>query len=442
MANGVGLWIGAAQSTAVVIRDGATSETAQRTGPIATTGTGPIAGIENIVRDTVLYMSADGTALGHPVADDAVAVSDFVDRIGDPAGVTLGDGAAYRAEDLYATALYCLLDLATADLTGDTEIVAAHPSTWPAEFRTAVRDSLDYLGLRHVRLEQAAAADGTGAVAEPARVAAGVALASAVAGADEPPTEEFPVIGGAMVDEQAYSALIPVVSAADTVLLPAAAPVRIAPTTAAPPLRVSRTPLLVAAGFAAALALAGATIAFALRADTSSEIPEIIAAGPAPTTTEPPPAPAPVLPAAVEPISFPTVTTTVEAPTSTPVWTPPPGPIVEVAAPLPPPVETPPPTTTTTPPTTTPETTTPTPDPTEEETEPAPTEPTEEGAAGDPATGEQDGSPFEAPEGTRTNRDGTETEADFPSAPSRLSPYDTGRDYDYYFGDTDNLGDP
>ncbi|MCX5042028.1 hypothetical protein OG921_02310 [Aldersonia sp. NBC_00410] len=430
MANGVGLWIGAAQSTAVIVRDGDASVTADGTGPLT----------ETIVRDTVLHMSAEGTTLGGPATDDAatVTVTDFVDLVGDPEGVPLDDGAAYRAEDLYATALFCLLDVASADLTGDTEVIAAYPPEWPADVRTAVRDSLDYLGLRHVRLQYAPVSNGTARTpAEPARAAAVAAVAAVAAAADEPPTEELPVLRAAMVDEQAYSAVLPVVAAANTVLLPPiAAPLRVAPTAPTAHVRTTRTPLLVAAGFAVAMVLTGATIAFALRTDTSSEIPAITAIGPAPTTTPPALAPAPVLPAAAEPISFPTVTS-VEAPPPTAVWTPPPAPVIEVAASVPP-VESPSPTPTPTlpPATTTTPTTTTTPPTTTEDEEPAPPEPTE-------STAEQEkDSSFETPEGAQPNRNGIPAEADDSRNRSPWYPFDTGRDYDYYFGDTDNLGNP
>ncbi|WP_068275611.1 hypothetical protein [Aldersonia kunmingensis] len=328
MANGVGLWIGASESTAVIIRDAAHS----RTTAIDSDTTADVMSTEYIVRDTVLYMSENGTAIGSPGADDATAVSDFIGHLGDPDGVELGDGMAYQAADLYATAVFCLLDIASADLHGATNVVAAYPPQWPDRVLSSVRESLAYLGLRHVTLRPAqpvpALTDGepsddASTTATPAELAY-AAAAVAVSIPDDPPTDEIPVVP-VPITEEAYSALMPAVS--KEVVLPSASTAMVHAASVAPSRRNGRTPLLVAAGFAAAFALATASIAFALRTDTSSEVPPI-AAAPA-GTIQPAPRPADIAPMALPALS------PIEEPVVAEEWTPDPipAPVADVSAP-------------------------------------------------------------------------------------------------------------
>lgn len=108
-----------------------------------------------ILRDPVLHMSEDGDAvLGGAVAPPGHThtITGFVAAVGDPAGVVVDDGEAYRGEDLLATALFCLINLTAEHLNGPAEFYAAHPAGWTPGQVLALRGALDYLGLKSVAL--------------------------------------------------------------------------------------------------------------------------------------------------------------------------------------------------------------------------------------------------------------------------------------------------
>ncbi|WP_327149212.1 hypothetical protein [Nocardia sp. NBC_01329] len=108
-----------------------------------------------ILREPVLHMSDEGDAvLGGAVAPAGYShtITGFVAAVGDPAGVVVDDGEAYRGEDLLATALFCLINLTADHLNGPAEFYATHPAGWPAAQVLALRGALDYLGLKSVTL--------------------------------------------------------------------------------------------------------------------------------------------------------------------------------------------------------------------------------------------------------------------------------------------------
>ncbi|WP_051133566.1 hypothetical protein [Nocardia paucivorans] len=107
-----------------------------------------------VLREPVLHMSDEGDAAlgGEAPPGHNHTITGFVAAVGDPAGITVDDGAAYRAEDLFATALFCLIDLSAEYLSGPTEFFATHPARWPEQQVRALREALDYLGLRSVAL--------------------------------------------------------------------------------------------------------------------------------------------------------------------------------------------------------------------------------------------------------------------------------------------------
>ena len=375
MATAVGLWIGAATSTAAIVRGNASDTDAPEFVERDT---------EFVERETVLYTTEDGsTTLGvAPDAPLARTATGFIDMVGNPDGIVLDDGVAYRAEDLLATGVFCLIEDCPADVDPDTASLAlAHPRDWTSETVTAVIESLNYLGLRSVSLVPIDAAP-TSSGHTPARLAALDALAAAPFAGDVA-TEQFAAVPApekptsvpwTMVDAPAYSAVTdplrtPLAPVATSTVVPAARPAA---------QRRGRAPMLVAVGAAAAFALVGGAIAVAMGEYSETAVPPITnAEAPPPTTTSTtthaPPA---------GPIAFPTVPTTVEQYVAPPV--------VEVAqvatttAAPPPPVETtqPPPEateapTTTEPPATTTEPTTTEPSQPAATTEPtAPTEPT------------------------------------------------------------------
>ncbi|HEY5854145.1 MAG TPA: hypothetical protein VIW24_08875 [Aldersonia sp.] len=363
MTTAVGLWIGAATSTAAIVREDASEQSAP----------------EFVERATVLYTSEDGTTtLGvDPDVPLARTATDFVDRIGDPDGIVLDDGIAYRAEDLLATAVFCLLDGFPEDFSPDDAALAlAHPQDWTSDKVAAVIESLNYLGLRGVSLVPVDVPVDAGYAAPassghtPAHLAALAALAAAPVVGDAAteqfaaiPKPEIPTLASlTMVDAPAYSAVTdpiptPPVPMSTQTVVPAARPA---------PRRRGRAPIVVAVGAAAAFALVGGAIAVAMSEHSQTAVPPI-------TNAEAPPPTTPMTSATpAAPIAFPTVPTTVEQYVAPPV--------VEVAqvatttAP-PPPVETPPPPVETTPPPATTEAPTAT-EPPPTTTDPTTTEPT------------------------------------------------------------------
>ncbi|MEU1985090.1 hypothetical protein [Nocardia sp. NPDC019395] len=108
-----------------------------------------------VIREPILHMSEDGdAALGGLSAPPGYrhTITGFVSAVGDPAGVPVDDGEAYRGEDLLATAMFCLINLTAEHLNGPAEFYATHPGHWPAAQVFALRGALDYLGLGSVAL--------------------------------------------------------------------------------------------------------------------------------------------------------------------------------------------------------------------------------------------------------------------------------------------------
>ncbi|MGS2807327.1 hypothetical protein [Nocardia sp. MW-W600-9] len=134
MATGVGLRIADDECIAAVVTEDGT--------------------VRIVERDALLHMSDDGdAALGGPApTGHAHSIAGFVRAIGDPAGIDVDGGEAYRAEDLLATAMFCLIDLTTEHLSGPAEFYATHPAQWTPEVVRGVREALDYLGLKSVAL--------------------------------------------------------------------------------------------------------------------------------------------------------------------------------------------------------------------------------------------------------------------------------------------------
>ncbi|MEU1525156.1 hypothetical protein ACH474_31190 [Nocardia rhamnosiphila] len=185
-----------------------------------------------ILREPVLYMSEDGdAALGGVVAPPGHShtITGFVAAVGDPAGVVVDDGEAYRGEDLLATALFCLINLTAEHLNGPAEFYAAHPAGWDAGQVLALRGALDYLGLKSVALvgedelpagpAHLTPADTGRYFAESAGRAALAVVLETPAGATPPDpstaqnsaldTIVMPKLGDGHTPAKAYSALVP-----------------------------------------------------------------------------------------------------------------------------------------------------------------------------------------------------------------------------------------
>ncbi|WP_067852762.1 hypothetical protein [Nocardia shimofusensis] len=334
MATGVGLRIADDGCTAAVLTD--------------------VGELHYIERDCVLHMSDDGdTALGGPAPEGpAHTISGFVSKLGDPAGIPVDDGDAYRAEDLVATALFCLINLTTEHLSGAAEFYAAHPGDWPAEYVQALREALDYLGLKSVVLASEAdlpsadtAAPGKAFAYDAARAALTAVLATpAGLTPPDPSSAENSTVVTDIIPavptpepQQAYSAAMP---AADSAV-PVLAPVPAQPTTASPAETIAepqtvlarsaptpdrskpgnRVPMLVGVAALAGLVLGGIGVAVLFQGEESPAPPNFPdAKSGASSTFAPPPAtptaPEPGVLTPLAPAQQPESTTS-EAPTTT-----------------------------------------------------------------------------------------------------------------------------
>ncbi|MGW5452265.1 hypothetical protein [Nocardia sp. NPDC003979] len=324
MATGVGLRIADDECVAAVVTDD---------------------GAKHFVeRSSVLHMSDDGdAALGDaPLSGKAHAISGFVRAIGDPAGVDVDGGEAYRAEDLLATAMFCLIDLTTEHLSGPAEFYATHPAQWSPEVVRGVREALDYLGLKSVALlgedelpQPAEGADPGKAFASSAAEAALVAVLATPAGATPPDpivtenslvkTDVMPAVEPPVVVAQAYSAALPVQHPTKAMAVTVPAP---APTAPAPAPVRNKTPLLIAGAALIGLVLGGIAVSVLLRGTEPTEPPTISDAhsettqqpAPTPVVAPPPPEPTteePVVTTTPEPTTTTEEPTTTEAPTTT-----------------------------------------------------------------------------------------------------------------------------
>lgn len=325
MTTGVGLTVGDSVSTAVVTASGTD--------------------VRTIEHPSVLFTAPDGTVqLGDPGTESTGAVRDFLARVGEPAGIEYA-GSLTRAEDLVATAMFCLFREASDGLSGTVKVTATHPSDWAPEIVTKLRESLDYMGLGDATLipeSVALAASPESPAHGAALLAAGLALTDEDTSAD---TESIPVVEAPL--HTAYSAVTAVPAAAASAdAFPSAETEASTPasTPTAPAKRPDRRPLIIAGVAAAALVVAGGAVAFALTGNGSTAVPSIQDAQTAAVTTTT------TRPTPVAPAVFPTastqevaVTTEVEAPI--PV-APPPAPVETTSVFVPPPP--PPPTTTTT----------------------------------------------------------------------------------------------
>ncbi|WP_454199806.1 hypothetical protein [Nocardia sp. Marseille-Q1738] len=329
MATGVGLRVAEDECTAVIVTDGDEEP-------------------RYIVRESILHMSDDGdTVLGGPApAGHSHSIAGFVRAVGDPTGISVDEGEAYRAEDLVATALFCLINLAAEHLNGPAEFYATHPADWPAEHVRSLREALDYLGLRSVLLvgegELPSAETGAhpGSFAHDAARGALAAVLATPAGATppDPSTAEnstvdtivIPAVSAADAPPQAYSAAIPIAE-------PVAATEPASPEedaqAPAPAKAQRRTPLLIAGAAALGLVLGGIVVAILFRDGDPTPVPPLPDAKSEQTSVAPPP-PSPsivssTVPTTTEEPEPPVVTsettpeTTTPTPTEPPTTTPP-----------------------------------------------------------------------------------------------------------------------
>lgn len=301
-ARAAGLHVTNTTSTAVLI-DASTQE------PVGDAVTVP----------TILALGADGqSSLGEPTESGLDSTRDFVDKVGDPTGVTSAQGVAMRAEDLVATTLFLLLrDLAGPD--GDVPTaVAAYPTGWTSEQAELLREAMDFIGLSAVSLTpdspslRSSVPDADPSVA----AAAGAALVAADAASADPMTDSFNAAEAPTV--AAYAAV------------PLVAPTEETPTRSSGARR--RTAFLVGAVALSGLLLTAGIIGVVSQSNTpDTPVPVIESADTASST----PAADPTPPPSAGPVNFPTTAATSPAPVYTPEPTqlpppplPEPGPVV------------------------------------------------------------------------------------------------------------------
>ncbi|MET7773043.1 hypothetical protein [Nocardia sp. NPDC005366] len=291
MATGVGLRIAEDECTAAIVTDAGE--------------------LKYVVRTSILHMADDGdTVLGGDAPPGSHSITGFVAAVGNPAGLSVDDGEAYRAEDLFATALFCLINQTTEFLSGPAEFYATHPGAWSPAIVQSSREALDYLGLRSVVLVSEAdlpaidtAEPGKSFAYDAARAALAAVLATP-AGATPPDpgnsenstvkTDVIPAVATAGAQLQAYSQAIPAAAPPATEVLTGTALTDTTPP-AAPPAPATpnqrRTPLLIAVAVLFGLALGGLGVAVLLRGEATTEPPPVRDQSDQSTTAPPPPAP-------------------------------------------------------------------------------------------------------------------------------------------------------
>ncbi|WP_072803675.1 hypothetical protein [Rhodococcoides yunnanense] len=238
---------------------------------------------------TVLFVHADGSAsLGGTDDRNAAEFTDFLGDVGNEPDV------GYSAADLTAMTLLCLLsEVATSTGNSYDALAAAatYPSRWTAEQVAAVRESMNHHGLGHVALV---------AEAEALQVWSETTLAT-WAGADSGIAAARGA--AAMAGHYPVDAVTEVIPLAST------------------PRSSSRTPILVAAGFAALLTLGAGVTALMLRSTDTTTIPTIDSVDlAAPTTTPSTPSvqiPFPTVVPIAEPQQSVVVATPMESPSAT-----------------------------------------------------------------------------------------------------------------------------
>jgi hypothetical protein len=74
--------------------------------------------------------------------EPGLVITDFVDRVGDPAGITAADGTTHRSETLVADALRALAYTATDGVALPDAVAVTHPAHWDAAAIDAIRVAL------------------------------------------------------------------------------------------------------------------------------------------------------------------------------------------------------------------------------------------------------------------------------------------------------------
>ncbi len=122
MADGVGLSVGATNLTAVAIGRTAVTRSA----------------VVTLFPNRPLEVGVPGENPRLNSDESGLAITDFVDRVGDPVGIVASDGSAHRGEVLLAAALREMLYDVTSGRGAVGPVVVTHPAHW----RPATVDAL------------------------------------------------------------------------------------------------------------------------------------------------------------------------------------------------------------------------------------------------------------------------------------------------------------
>ncbi|MGU3432680.1 hypothetical protein ACNHUS_06645 [Actinomycetes bacterium M1A6_2h] len=269
---------------------------------------------------TILALGADGeSSLGEPTESGLDSTRDFVDRVGDPTGVTSAQGVAMRAEDLVATTLFLLV----RDLSGPDGNVpaatAAYPAGWTSEQVELLREAMDFIGLSTVSLTpDSPALRSSVPSADPAvAAAAGAALVAADVASADPSTDSFSAGASEAATVAAYAAVPPVASVETT-------------STRSPGAR-RRTAFLVGAVAISGLLLTAGIVGVVAQSSTpTTPVPTIESADSANSTS----GAAPTTQPSAGPVDFPTTVATAPTPVFTPEPTEPSPPAAPEPAPV------------------------------------------------------------------------------------------------------------
>ncbi|WP_433734189.1 Hsp70 family protein [Nocardia sp. CA-129566] len=114
--------------------------------------------LETIQHQATLIMTP-GTAptlarlgSGARPVQSGLAITGFVDRVGDPIDLIAADGSAHRPEDLVAGAVHYLTRYSAGAFTGAPAIAATYPSHWKSHDLQALREALDRMDMTGVDL--------------------------------------------------------------------------------------------------------------------------------------------------------------------------------------------------------------------------------------------------------------------------------------------------
>jgi hypothetical protein len=93
-------------------------------------------------RSSEVGVPSENPNLNPDIGEPGLVITDFVDRVGDPAPVVATDGSTHRAEQLLADGLHALAYVATQGRPLPPAVAVTHPAHWPTTAVDALRAAL------------------------------------------------------------------------------------------------------------------------------------------------------------------------------------------------------------------------------------------------------------------------------------------------------------